>query len=90
MFCRHLNVWRYSIPAARWPRACWGGSRAQEFPDPRAEIITDIGAKVTPEQAGLPLYGGERRRVTGLRRGEVTLLAGISSEHYTRLLQRLF
>lgn len=31
------------------------------------------------------MYGGERRRVTGLRREEVALLAGISSEYYTRL-----
>jgi transcriptional regulator with XRE-family HTH domain len=33
----------------------------------------------------LPVYGGDRRRVTGLRREEVALLAGISSEYYTRL-----
>src|SRR3954462_7132512 len=49
------------------------------------EFLTSRRAKVTPEQAGLPLYGGERRRVTGLRREEVALLAGISSEYYTRL-----
>jgi transcriptional regulator with XRE-family HTH domain len=56
--------------------------------DFRAEIREFLGtrrAKVTPEQAGLPTYGGERRRVTGLRREEVALLAGISSEYYTRL-----
>jgi transcriptional regulator with XRE-family HTH domain len=56
--------------------------------DFRAEIREFLGtrrAKVTPEQAGLPAYGGERRRVTGLRREEVALLAGISSEYYTRL-----
>src|SRR5436190_9932879 len=54
----------------------------------RAEIREFLGtrrARVTPEQAGLPLYGGDRRRVTGLRREEVALLAGISSEYYTRL-----
>ncbi|WP_052398053.1 helix-turn-helix transcriptional regulator [Streptomyces sp. NRRL F-5123] len=39
--------------------------------------------KVTPEQAGLPVYG--RRRVAGLRRGEVAALAGVSVEYYTRL-----
>ena len=32
--------------------------------------------KITPEQAGLPAYGGNRR-VTGLRREEVALLAGV-------------
>ncbi|MEU7748261.1 helix-turn-helix transcriptional regulator [Nonomuraea sp. NPDC049158] len=56
--------------------------------DLRAEIREFLGtrrAKVTPEQAGLPAYGGERRRVTGLRREEVALLAGISSEYYTRM-----
>src|SRR5919202_6599214 len=41
-------------------------------------------AKLTPEQAGLPVYGANRR-VTGLRREEVALLAGISVEYYTRL-----
>src|SRR3954453_18723144 len=56
--------------------------------DFRAEIREFLGtrrARVTPEQAGLPTYGGARRRVTGLRREEVALLAGISSEYYTRL-----
>ncbi|WP_406436980.1 helix-turn-helix transcriptional regulator [Streptomyces sp. NBC_01613] len=56
--------------------------------DFRAEIREFLGtrrARVTPEQAGLPSYGGDRRRVTGLRREEVALLAGISSEYYTRL-----
>lgn len=56
--------------------------------DFRAQIREFLGtrrARVTPEQAGLPVYGGERRRVTGLRREEVALLAGISSEYYTRL-----
>jgi transcriptional regulator with XRE-family HTH domain len=49
------------------------------------EFLSTRRAKVTPQQAGLPQYGGERRRVTGLRREEVALLAGISSEYYTRL-----
>lgn len=39
--------------------------------------------RITPEQAGLPSYG--RRRVPGLRRGEVAALAGVSVEYYTRL-----
>jgi transcriptional regulator with XRE-family HTH domain len=39
--------------------------------------------KITPEQAGLPTYG--QRRVPGLRRGEVAMLAGMSVEYYTRL-----
>jgi transcriptional regulator with XRE-family HTH domain len=64
------------------------GTRRDIRDDVRADIREFLGtrrAKLTPEQAGLPLYGGERRRVTGLRREEVALLAGISSEYYTRL-----
>ena len=41
-------------------------------------------AKLTPEQAGLPIHG-LNRRVAGLRREEVAVLAGISVEYYTRL-----
>ncbi|HEX8859148.1 MAG TPA: helix-turn-helix transcriptional regulator [Actinomycetes bacterium] len=55
--------------------------------DVRAEIrqfLTTRRAKLTPEQAGLPAYG-RNRRVPGLRREEVALLAGISIEYYTRL-----
>jgi hypothetical protein len=50
------------------------------------EFLSTRRAKVTPEQAGLPRYGG-RRRVAGLRRDEVAQLAGISIEYYTRLNQ---
>ncbi len=42
------------------------------------------GAKINPEQAGVPLYG-TRRRVPGLRREEVAQLAGLSTDYYTRL-----
>ena len=41
-------------------------------------------ARVSPEDTGLPAYGA-KRRVPGLRREEVALLAGISVEYYTRL-----
>ncbi|OXS37274.1 helix-turn-helix domain-containing protein [Streptomyces sp. XY006] len=40
---------------------------------------------VTPEQAGVPVVGV--RRVPGLRREEVALLAGISVDYYLRLEQ---
>jgi transcriptional regulator with XRE-family HTH domain len=40
---------------------------------------------VTPEQAGIPDTG--RRRVPGLRREEVAMLAGISADYYLRLEQ---
>lgn len=41
-------------------------------------------ARITPEQAGLPYVGGNRR-VKGLRREEVALLAGLRVEYYTRM-----
>jgi transcriptional regulator with XRE-family HTH domain len=49
------------------------------------EFLTTRRARISPEQAGLPVYGGARRRVKGLRREEAALLAGISIEYYTRL-----
>ncbi|MDI3242106.1 helix-turn-helix transcriptional regulator [Arthrobacter sp. AL08] len=48
------------------------------------DFLATRRAKITPEQAGLPVSGGNRR-VPGLRRGEVALLAGVSVEYYTRL-----
>ncbi|HWG26762.1 helix-turn-helix transcriptional regulator [Actinospica sp.] len=54
--------------------------------DNRAEIRDFLKTRrdrITPEQAGLPVYG--TRRVAGLRRGEVAQLAGVSVEYYTRL-----
>ena len=48
------------------------------------QFLTTRRARVTPQQAGLPVYG-ESRRVAGLRREEVAVLAGISVEYYTRL-----
>jgi transcriptional regulator with XRE-family HTH domain len=48
------------------------------------DFLATRRAKVTPEQAGLPTYGGHRR-VAGLRREEVALLAGVSVDYYTRL-----
>lgn len=48
------------------------------------EFLMTRRAKISPDQAGLPRFGS-RRRVAGLRREEVALLAGISIEYYTRL-----
>lgn len=42
-------------------------------------------ARITPEMAGLPFAGGSDRRVAGLRREEVAMLAGLSVEYYTRM-----
>jgi transcriptional regulator with XRE-family HTH domain len=49
------------------------------------EFLSTRRARITPEQAGLPVYGGDRRRVPGLRRSEVASLAGISPEYMTKL-----
>ncbi len=49
------------------------------------EFLTSRRAKITPEEANLPTYSLSKRRVKGLRREEVALLAGISVEYYTRL-----
>ncbi len=45
--------------------------------------MTSRRAKITPEQAGLTSYGS--RRVPGLRREEVAVLAGVSVPYYTRI-----
>jgi hypothetical protein len=54
--------------------------------DNRSEIrdfLATRRAKLTPEQVGLPTSG--RRRVPGLRREEVAVLAGVSTDWYIRL-----
>src|ERR1700742_396682 len=48
------------------------------------EFIASRRARITPDQAGLPAYGGNRR-VKGLRREEVALLAGVSIDYYIRM-----
>lgn len=48
------------------------------------QFLVTRRAKITPDQAGLPLFGG-KRRVPGLRREEVALLAGVSVDYYTRV-----
>jgi transcriptional regulator with XRE-family HTH domain len=49
------------------------------------EFLSSRRARITPEQAGLPTYGGDRRRVPGLRREEAALLVGVSPQYYIRL-----
>jgi transcriptional regulator with XRE-family HTH domain len=54
--------------------------------DNRADIrdfLATRRARLTPEHVGLPT--STRRRVPGLRREEVAVLAGVSTEWYTRL-----
>ncbi|MFD9701706.1 helix-turn-helix domain-containing protein [Lentzea sp. NPDC059081] len=47
------------------------------------EFLISRRARISPDEAGLPVSG--RRRVQGLRREEVALLAGVSVDWYTRL-----
>jgi transcriptional regulator with XRE-family HTH domain len=47
------------------------------------EFLTSRRARITPDQVGLATYGP--RRVPGLRREEVAVLAGVSVPYYTRL-----
>jgi transcriptional regulator with XRE-family HTH domain len=54
--------------------------------DNRAEVrefLMSRRSKLTPEQAGMP--AGPNRRVAGLRRTEVAVLAGVSVEYYAKL-----
>lgn len=54
-----------------------------DSPNQLGEYLRARRGLVTPEQAGLPDLGG--RRVPGLRREEVAMLAGISADYYLRL-----
>ncbi|MFE7759734.1 helix-turn-helix domain-containing protein [Streptomyces sp. NPDC057418] len=51
-----------------------------------ADFLQARRGRLRPEDVGLPTYG-ERRRVPGLRREELAMLAGISAPYYTRLEQ---
>lgn len=60
--------------------------RSVECMDNRNEVrefLMSRRAKLTPEQAGLPTSG--QRRVAGLRRGEVAMLADVSIEYYAKI-----
>jgi transcriptional regulator with XRE-family HTH domain len=48
------------------------------------EFLISRRERISPEQTGLPAYGGNRR-VKGLRREEVALLAGVSVDYYVRM-----
>jgi transcriptional regulator with XRE-family HTH domain len=74
-----------AAPAGRG--VIWGGAGLGSLAiDVRSEIrefLTSRRARITPDQVGLPSYGA--RRVPGLRREEVAILAGVSVDYYTRL-----
>lgn len=58
------------------------GSRDNEL----GEFLRACRARIEPAEAGLP-GGGSGRRVAGLRREEVAVLAGVSADYYARLEQ---
>src|SRR5687768_9042911 len=63
-----------------------GGEVYADLVDTKKEIrdfLTSRRARITPEQVGLRAYGP--RRVPGLRREEVAVLAGVSVPYFTRL-----
>lgn len=63
------------------------GGRTVDDVDHRSEVrdfLTTRRARLTPEDAGLPAYGG-MRRVKGLRREEVATLAGVSVDYYNKM-----
>lgn len=71
---------------ARPPEHAFGGATVA-LVDTKKEIrefLTSRRARITPAEAGLPTFDGTRR-VPGLRREEVALLAGVSADYYTRL-----
>lgn len=49
------------------------------------EFLQARRSRLKPAEVGLPAYG--HRRVAGLRREEVAVLAGVSADYYTRLEQ---
>jgi len=55
-----------------------------DVPSEIREFLSSRRARLSPEQAGLPAYGGNRR-VKGLRREEVAMLAGVSVDYYVRM-----
>lgn len=50
------------------------------------EFLRTRRSQLTPDDVEVPTYG-ERRRVPGLRREELALLAGVSASYYARLEQ---
>lgn len=48
------------------------------------DFLVTRRARISPHEAGLSVYGGNRR-VPGLRREEVAMLAGLSVDYYTKL-----
>jgi transcriptional regulator with XRE-family HTH domain len=73
-------------PCTGGPPQTAAGDRSLGRVDSRNDIrefLATRRARITPQQAGLATYG--RRRVPGLRREEVAVLAGVSTDYYAQL-----
>ena len=55
-------------------------------PGPLGDYLRARRERLQPEDVGL-VVGGGKRRVPGLRREEVAVLAGVSTDYYLRLEQ---
>src|SRR3954463_7346576 len=76
-----------SIRVPAGPPLRFPAGRSVDVVDNRTEVrefLSTRRAKLTPDKAGVPLYG-QRRRVPGLRREEVAQLSGLSVDYYVRL-----
>ena len=77
----------YAVPAGEWGVHATLGiqfrrlGEADELRHPWGDpgVPEPRRARISPGQAGLPVYRGARRRVPGLRREEAAVLAGISA-----------
>lgn len=80
---RFVSLWEGApVPVCgAWPART---VEAMTHSDDVRKFLTSRRARITPEEAGLPAYGGNRR-VAGLRREEVAMLAGMSIDYYIRL-----
>jgi transcriptional regulator with XRE-family HTH domain len=72
-------VYCQSVPPAG--PASYGG-RVDNQAEVR-EFLRTRRARLTPQRAGI--IGGGRRRVAGLRREEVAMLAGVSADYYAKM-----
>ena len=75
------------VPGTADPSLVHGPRRNVEDVDNRTEVrefLSSRRARLTPQQAGLPVYGGNSR-VPGLRREEAAMLSGLSVDYYVQL-----
>ena len=71
--------WQFLLP---FDRAAY--RRDMDHQSEVRDFLTTRRARLNPDQVGLPHFAG-RRRVPGLRREEVAMLTGVSTEYYARL-----